>query len=308
MVRRATPPASAVTAEAPARSRPTPARRRSRARGRPAETDRLRHLSRARIEAHDRAVAAVRDPQRGRGGEHGRRPVADRRRPATAFVPVSIRTSALSPAFATQAPASLTAIAAGPWPTGIVVATSVAGSMRVTVPSALFVTQTEPAPAAIADGAFPTPTVPRSAGTGIDSQDDPVGTDDPDRPERRQRGPHRPAEEPAEVASGRVEREAVVPRVDRREVAVAVGHPDGVRRGGERSRCAADRNGPQRLTRRDVDPGHGLVVEIRDPQRTGARSERDRSRSNGNARRDRAGRVEGDDRVRRSRGDHRSHA
>jgi hypothetical protein len=52
----------------------------------------------------------------------------------------------------------LSAIAAGPWPTGIVVATSVVGSMRVTVPSARFVTHSEPAPAAIADGSFPTST------------------------------------------------------------------------------------------------------------------------------------------------------
>ena len=48
--------------------------------GRAAEADRLRHLPGARIEAHDRAVAAVRDPERPRRGEDGRRPIADRDR------------------------------------------------------------------------------------------------------------------------------------------------------------------------------------------------------------------------------------
>ena len=156
MVRRDRPPA--VTAEPTARSRPKRARRRPRRVGRAAETDPLRHLAGVRIEAHDRAVAAVRDPERGRRGEDGRGPLADRRSGRRGVRLGVDTTSASSPASATHAPASLTATAAGLWPTGIVSATSVAGSMRVTVPSELFVTQTEPAPAAIADGPFPTPT------------------------------------------------------------------------------------------------------------------------------------------------------
>ena len=108
--------------------------------------------------------------------------------------------------------------------------------MRVTVPSALFVTQIEPAPAAIADGTFPTATDSTTCiGSGVDSQDDPVGADDPDRPERRERRPHRSAEEPdRRQRSGFVAVTTVIARVDLRDVAGARGHPDRGSRGGER--------------------------------------------------------------------------
>lgn len=70
----------------------------------------------------------------------------------------STRTTVSSPAFATQTPAPFTAIAAGPWPTGMGVVSRVVGSICVTVPSELLAIQTEPSPAAIADGSFPTVT------------------------------------------------------------------------------------------------------------------------------------------------------
>ena len=192
--------------------------------------------------------------------------------PATAFVPVSTRTSVLSPAFAIHAPAAFTATAAGPWPTGIVVATSVVGSMRVTVPSERFVTQTEPAPAAIAEGAFPTPTDPTTRPESASIRETtPSGSTIQIEPNAASVGRTVPPKNEPAAASGRVDAETVVPRVDLRDLAGLVRHPDGARRAGKRCRRAADRNGSHGLSRRDVDAGHALVVEVRDPQRAGAR-------------------------------------
>ncbi len=111
------------------------------------------------IEAHDRAVAAVRDPD----GAVGMATIAVGPAPTcvvpvTASVSRSTWTTASSAASATHTPTASTAAEEGPWPTGIVVVSSVAGSIRVTVPSLLFVTHSDPSPTAIAVGSFPTST------------------------------------------------------------------------------------------------------------------------------------------------------
>ena len=133
---------------------------------------------------------------------------------------------------------------------------------------------------------------------GVDPRDEAIGVDDPDRTERRERRAHAPPKNEPEAATGRVEVSTVVPRVDLRDAACAVGHPHGGLRGGERRRRIADRNGSDGLSRREVDAGHALVVEVRDPQRARAGGDRDRSSADRDGRCDRAGRVEGDDRVR----------
>ena len=151
--------------------------------------------------------------------------------------------------------------------------------MRVTVPSPWFVTQTEPAPAAIADGSLPTPTDPSfRPEAGSIRRDDPVGIDDPERPERRERRSHAAAEEARSSERPR-QSDTVIPRVDLRDAALAAGHPDGVLRGGERRRRVADRNRGQRLSRGHVDACHAPVVEVRDPQPAGAGRDRDGARA-----------------------------
>ena len=147
--------------------------------------------------------------------------------PATAFVSVSTRTSALSPAFATQAPAALTATAAGPLPTGIVFVTSVAGVDArdgavgaVRHPHGARAGRDRRGSVSDGDGLHD------ARGTGVDSQDDAVGADDPERPERRERRPQpfrRRTRRRHERPRGG---ETVVPRVDLRDSAGAVGHPD----------------------------------------------------------------------------------